>query len=170
MDGVDRAALFTKSAAEASLTLPANLALRRRHPHAERADQGQGRELVDGDRDLPVDATPPAVTIATPHPGDTTKETAITVSGGVTDSSAATVKVNGVDAAVTGPSFSAAGVPVGAGPDATFTAVATDAAGNTGSASVTVHVDRTPPTVQITSPADGAATARARRRSARHVR
>src|SRR6185369_9675148 len=48
-----------------------------------------------------------------------------------------------------------ASVPIGSGPTVTLQAVATDAAGNVGQASVSVNVDRTAPTVLITAPAAG---------------
>ena len=156
LDGVDRSALFTRAATEASVTLPASAALTDGIHTLQAQVKDKAGNASTATESFTVDATGPTVTITTPTSSDTTKETVLTVSGGVTDTSAATVKVNGIDAAVTGSSFTAAGVPVGAGPTATFTAVATDAAGNTGSASVTIHVDRTAPTVQITSPADGA--------------
>jgi len=53
--------------------------------------------------------------------------------------------------------FTATGVPVGGpdGSDVTLTTIATDAAGNVGQAALTLHVDRTPPVITITSPEPG---------------
>ena len=64
--------------------------------------------------------------------------TTITVSGTVSGSPA-TVTVNGISATISGSTFSAASVPVSFGPN-TVTAVATDAAGNSSSSAITVHV------------------------------
>ncbi|MBX7184871.1 MAG: Ig-like domain repeat protein, partial [Vicinamibacteria bacterium] len=85
----------------------------------------------------------------------------ISVLGHVQDATAVSVIVNGVTATVMSispgvASFAAANVPVGPGPVATFTAVATDAASNTGQSAVTTTVDRTAPAVTIVKPAPGA--------------
>ena len=62
----------------------------------------------------------------------------ITVSGTISGSPTA-VTVNGVPAAISGSTFTASGVPVWPGTNA-ITAVATDAAGNTSSHAIAVHV------------------------------
>jgi hypothetical protein len=74
-----------------------------------------------------------------------------TVTGTVDDPNA-TVMVNAVQAAVVNGSFSVA-VPLQEGPN-TITAVATNAAGVAGTASLEVNLDTTPPHVTITSPPD----------------
>ncbi len=103
-----------------------------------------------------VDTTNPAVTITLPEEGNFTSSATIAVSGTVTDATATSVKVNNVAATVTGTTWTVAAVPLPAEGPNTLTAVATDAAGNQGSAGVTVKVDRTQPAVNITFPAGGA--------------
>lgn len=76
----------------------------------------------------------------------------ITVTGTV-DDAIATVTVNGTAATLTGGNFSAA-VTLTEGEN-TITAVATDPAGNSSSASVEVSLDTVPPVIVISSPADG---------------
>ncbi|HTC93758.1 MAG TPA: Ig-like domain repeat protein, partial [Terriglobales bacterium] len=102
-----------------------------------------------------VDRTPPVVTIAQPSEGSYSNQQTIAVSGTVTDASPVTVQVQGVSATVNGTQFTAS-VPLSAEGLQTLQAVATDAAGNVGQASVNVHVDRTPPLVKIFSPQAGA--------------
>ncbi|MGH9765330.1 MAG: beta strand repeat-containing protein, partial [Blastocatellia bacterium] len=119
---------------------------------------------------LNPDTTPPAVAITTPAAGFTTQATSITVSGTDSDpapspSGVASVTVNGAAAnldSIAG-TWTVQNVPLGLGSNA-ITATATDNAGNTSTASITVTrnpvppPDTTPPTVTITSPADGSQT------------
>ena len=76
----------------------------------------------------------------------------ISVLGTVTDASATTVQVNGLPATVTGTTFQATGIQLVEGPN-TITAIATDAAGNQATKSITVSLDTQPParpTVAVT--------------------
>ncbi len=116
---------------------------------------------TDVTRTVILDRVKPEVAISDPADGSYTNATTIDVTGQVTDLhlDPAKIDVNGVPATVTGGSFTAAAVPVGDGPDATLTATATDKARNSGTALVTVHVDRASPEVHITSPAEGAVLA-----------
>ncbi len=113
-------------------------------------------------RPLTLDRTPPVVSVTAPTEGTFTAATSLSVTGTVTDQSAVVVTVNGAPATVNGgtgggPStFEARGVAVGAGPNVALDVVATDAAGNTSTARVTVRVDRNAPIVSITSPSSGA--------------
>jgi hypothetical protein len=113
-------------------------------------------------RTLTVDRIAPAITISEPTEGLFTAALTLTVGGQVTDASAVTVSVNGQAAVVTpapgaGPAtYEATSVSVGSGPSAPFNVVATDAAGNTATVTVTVRVDRKAPVVVITVPAQGA--------------
>jgi Glucodextranase, domain B/Bacterial Ig-like domain len=91
------------------------------------------------------DLTPPHLAIYTPAPGAVIGDASVTVSGLVNDIVAGTVNagdvrvtVNGVPAAVANRSFLAAGVPLQPGANL-LTAVAVDASGNQGQASVTVQ-------------------------------
>ncbi len=102
------------------------------------------------------DADAPAIAITAPEGGAVTADATIEVVGTI-DDPAATVSVNGVEAAVADGGFTAT-VPLAEGDNA-IVATATDANGNQSSARVDVIRDGTPPTVAITSPADGAVIA-----------
>jgi hypothetical protein len=100
------------------------------------------------------DTTPPVVSITTPMSGATFTSSPVTVSGVVLDASAFALAVNGVAVSVSGSSFSAS-VALTPGSN-TLTAVATDAAGNAGSAGVTVTLQIvTPLAMTIDSPPAG---------------
>ena len=104
--------------------------------------------------DVTLDTTAPAVSIDTPADGSATTEAQVSVAGSATDvNGIASVVVNGIVAALAGGSFEAT-VPLSTGPN-TLTAIATDTAGNTGSASVQVTRNDAP-SVSIDTPADGA--------------
>jgi hypothetical protein len=106
-------------------------------------------------RHVALDTTVPTLVVVQPVDGQSINSDTVTVSGSVSDAHAVTVRVNTVDATITGTSFTAT-VPVGSGPTATITITATDAAGNATPKTLTLHVDRVAPALQITSPADGA--------------
>ena len=69
----------------------------------------------------------------------------------------ATVEVNGLAATVNGQTWSAVGVPLSEGNN-TLTAVAEDAVGHIGTASIQVTLYTTAPQVTINSPGDGFVT------------
>ena len=77
----------------------------------------------------------------------------ITVTGTIDDPEAA-VMVNGVAATIASGSYSAA-ITLTAEGDNTITATATDRAGNSATASVTVSLDTVPPVLVISSPSNG---------------
>ena len=83
------------------------------------------------------DITPPQLAIITPAAGSTTEEETITITGTVQDDTPVTVQVNGLDATVSGQTFSAPEVPLAAGSN-NLIVTATDAWGNTTSLSLTV--------------------------------
>jgi len=105
------------------------------------------------------DTTPPDVSIATPIDGRITNESPVTVTGTVTPDTVS-VSVDGQAATLTGGAFSLAGVVLAEGPN-TIQVRATDGAGNTGQASVTVVLDTTPPALAFSTPSDGALVASA---------
>jgi hypothetical protein len=94
----------------------------------------------------------PQVAITAPRPLSLFNSTPIGVSGTV-DGPGVSVVVNGVSATVAGQSFTAL-VPLREGNN-TITAVAINATGDVGTASVTVTLDTTAPRVTIDSPPDG---------------
>ena len=101
-----------------------------------------------------LDADAPVVQATAPADGAVVAGGPITVTGTVTDASTTTVDVNGVTATVSGGTFTAS-VPLVEGSN-TITVTATDAAGNTGTDTLTVISDTVAPAIAITSPADGA--------------
>ncbi len=97
----------------------------------------------------------PLVTFSAPANLSFVNTTPITVRGTVSDP-AASVTVNGIAAPQAAGNFSVT-VPLNEGSN-TLTAVAQNAAGNAGTASVTVTLDTTPPHVTIDSPSANAIT------------
>jgi hypothetical protein len=97
-------------------------------------------------------------TVAITSPPDLTYVSATTVSVSGTVGGAVAVSVNGVAAAVSGTTFTAADVPLAEGGNS-LTATATDARGHVGLATINVVRDLTPPHVAIYTPAAGATIA-----------
>lgn len=103
-----------------------------------------------------VDTEPPVVTITAPADGTLTADAMITVTGTVSDvSPIAAVLVEGVPAILEGDQFHAT-VPLALGSQS-LQAVATDAAGHVGTATVLVTRGEAP-TIAIQSPVDGLLT------------
>jgi hypothetical protein len=100
----------------------------------------------------------PQVTITSPQNSIFTNVSPITVAGTSSDP-AATVTVNGIQYPGSGGAFQLP-VPLVEGPN-TITAIATTASGLTGTASIQVTLDTTPPHVAITSPTQGYVTSAA---------
>jgi RHS repeat-associated protein len=104
---------------------------------------------------LDLDTKAPVVAIDSPAAGDLFGDGPITVSGSVNDAHLTEVKVNGVVAQVENQRFTAAGVTLHEGQN-TLTATAKDALGRSAtSAPVTVELDSTAPTAEITEPGNG---------------
>jgi glucodextranase-like protein/carboxypeptidase family protein len=110
------------------------------------------RNLTIGTTTPPTQA--PTVTITSPAPLSLFNHSPVDVSGQVDDPNA-TILVNGVAASVSGNSYSATGVPLREG-TTLLTATATNTAGGVGTATESVVMDSTPPTVRILAPSDGA--------------
>lgn len=99
-----------------------------------------------------TDIAAPALTIASPAQDLVTRDSLVSLSGTVLDSTATVITVNGDTATLgTGNSWSV-DVPLVEGPN-TLSITAIDAAGNQTDTSRTVYRDETPPDVTITSPA-----------------
>src|SRR5205807_185929 len=107
----------------------------------------------NGEVDDGLDCARVTVAITAPADGILTHQGSVRVTGTVS-ASAVSVQVNGVDAALEAGAFTADAVPLREGRN-TITAVARDAGGLVGSASVTVLRDTTPPSVAIESPEAG---------------
>jgi hypothetical protein len=100
-----------------------------------------------------TDTIPPVPAITSQSDGQYLNTPIITVAGTLDDPSAA-VTINGVAAAITGQSFSLAGIALAEGANS-LTVVATDPAGNAGSHQIVVHLDTVAPVVAIASPLTG---------------
>lgn len=100
-----------------------------------------------------LDTVPPEITITAPAAGQMVSDAAFTVEGTVSDdrSGVAGVTVNGVAAVVLNGTYSRA-LTLAEGANA-ITAIATDAAGNTTTATGSVLLDTIPPTLSVASPA-----------------
>src|SRR5258708_4674349 len=94
------------------------------------------------------------LSISSPAPLALFSSRTIPVTGPV-DDPAAVIPVNGVNATITGSTYTANGVQLQEGKNA-ITATAVNAGGAATTASVNVALDTTPPTVHIDSPSDGA--------------
>jgi len=109
--------------------------------------------IVVSRSDVATDTIPPLVSIISPASESETSEANIQVAGSASDETElASVTVNGVSATLSGNTFSAT-IPLSEGAN-TLTAVATDAAGNTASSSVTVSrlAPLPPPTISAIDP------------------
>lgn len=108
---------------------------------------------------ITVDTTPPVVTITSPPDGTLTAAATVTVTGTVVDAGLITsFTLNGVAAPLANGAF-AAEVPLEMGGNP-ISAVATDAAGHSGSDATSVERGA-PPTISITAPPSGFTTAEA---------
>lgn len=103
-----------------------------------------------------IDRVPPQIAIIMPAAGQYTNATSIEVRGGVIDDAPTTVVVDGAPASVIAGEFVAADVAVGAGESQSISVIATDAAGNTATQSVTINIDRAPPSITLAAPPPGA--------------
>lgn len=101
---------------------------------------------------LDIDRTAPVITITSPAAGATIAGPQVSVTGEVADalSGVTSISCNGTQAPVTGGHFTCT-VPLVPGNNV-LSFASTDAAGNTGTASRTVHQAGAAPTVQITEP------------------
>lgn len=96
----------------------------------------------------------PRISITDPEDGTYVNAASIDVAG-VVDDAAAVVRVNGVEAIVSGSSFVARGVPLAAGPNR-ITALVTNDRGSVNTESITVLRDEASPWLSIYEPATGA--------------
>jgi hypothetical protein len=102
-----------------------------------------------------LDTVAPVITVTSPADGSVSDLLDIVVTGSV-DEADATLTIDGVAVPLDGSAFSR---PLTLQPDSnTLILLATDPAGNTGTASVTVQADGTPPTVTISAPLPGTLT------------
>ncbi len=105
-----------------------------------------------------LDTLPPEVTLTAPLDGEVVSSPEVTVTGTALDPHLETVTVAGVAATVAADGSFTVLVPVGDGANV-ITAVATDRAGHSAQASVSVLLDTLPPSVTVDTPAPGACLA-----------
>ncbi len=97
-----------------------------------------------------LDTAAPIIQITSPANNSYINTPIITLTGNVNET-VTSVKVNGVDAQISGNNFILTGISLTEGANA-ITVEATDLAGNKAAASITVNLDTAAPVVQITSP------------------
>ena len=162
LDGANLGGVVTGAGPVYSISWNAATATNGPHTLTAVATDGAGN-TASSSVSVTVDTTPPTVSITAPVGGALLNGTT-TVTANATDS----VGVTGVQFKLDGTNLGS--VVTGAGPvystswnaatatngPHTLTAVATDAAGNTASSSVSVTVDTVPPTVSMTAPISGA--------------
>jgi uncharacterized Zn-binding protein involved in type VI secretion len=104
---------------------------------------------------ISIDKTPPSLAIASPADGTFLRASSVTVTGSAADALSGTENVlcNGTPASLSGSEFSCA-VALVEGTNSILVE-ALDRAGNPASSAITVIMDMTPPSVLITSPANG---------------
>jgi hypothetical protein len=106
------------------------------------------------DRTVNVDSVAPVITITAPAANFVTKLATAHITGTVADASAVTLTLNAQPLPLTGTSF-AADVDLTAEGKNDFAIVATDAAGNSATKTVSIVRDTVAPTVTVASPAKG---------------
>jgi len=145
IDGVDQTSQFTVTATGATGTPVSVL------PDGLHAITASIKDLAGNPSTateaFTVDTIPPQITITQPANGLFTNAASLVVTGSVLDASPVTVTVEGVSVPVQGNTFTSAGITLGTSATQLIHVVATDAAGNSSSVTLTVNIDRTPPTI-----------------------
>ncbi len=102
--------------------------------------------------DVVADSTPPAILLAAPADATLTSASVVHASGSVSDAHPASLTADGQDVPLAGNAFDV-DIPLPAEGAVSIALVATDLAGNTGTRSLPLTVDRTAPQLLIVSPA-----------------
>ncbi len=156
LDGVDRTALFARTATGATAEVPADAVLAEGGHRLEARVRDVAGNQASAVSEFLVDTIPPAIAFSQPGDGQFVSGATIDVTGTLADASPIVrVAVAGREGTVSGSTFTVAGVPVGDGPDVSLEAEAEDAAGHVGRATLRLRVDRRSPTVTITRPTEG---------------
>jgi hypothetical protein len=149
IDGVDRTAEFTITPTTATATIATALA-NGAHTMTISVLDWAGNSAT-ASASFTADAVRPVVAITSPAAGAWISGATVNVTGTVQDASPVSIDVNGVTTLATNGAFTAT-IPTENG-SYVITATATDAAANTGTASVTVNIDSAPPLITVTTPA-----------------
>lgn len=145
IDGVDQSAQFTVTPTGATGSAATALA---NGPHTVTASiKNLAGNLATATVTYILDTVPPQITITQPTNGLFTNATSLVVTGSVVDAAPVTVTVAGAAVPVQNGSFSSAGITLGTNAVQTIPVVATDAAGNSSTVTLTINIDRTPPTI-----------------------
>jgi hypothetical protein len=150
VDGLDHTAEFTTTATGSTGSLAAAL------PDGAHVVTANVRDLAGNQNSTTANFTvatvAPQITNLQPPTNSFTNAASVTVTGTITTSAPlASLTVNGDAATVTGNSFSSSAITLGAGPSQTISIVATDSAGNSASASLSLSIDRILPTIVATA-------------------
>lgn len=104
------------------------------------------------------DATPPAISWTAPADGLLTKESAVAVTGTITDATTVTATFNGAALALNAQGAFTTTLPLTQDGPVTLTIVATDAAGNRSTQNRKITRDATPPLITVHAPEIGLVT------------
>jgi hypothetical protein len=146
IDGVDHAAEFTVTATGATGS-PAIALSDGAHVVTATISDLAGNPSAPATTAFSVNTVAPLITITQPVDGTYTNAASIVVTGTVVSALPVTVAVEGVAALVQSGVFTSQPVILGAGPSQIIHVVATDSLGSSSTATVTVSIDRTPPTI-----------------------
>ena len=145
IDGVDHTAEFTSTNTGASGSLTSALA---DGTHAVTASiSDNAGNVATATASFVVDTVPPQITITQPVDGIFTNAVSVVVSGSIVDASPVTVTVEGATIPLQGNTFTSAAITLGANGPQVLHVTATDAAGNSSAAAITLKIDRTPPLI-----------------------
>ncbi len=162
VNGVDRTALFAKTATDATATLTAPTALPQGANQITAQIADAAGNLATDAAAFNVDLTAPVVAIAGPASGARFGDSNVPISityhdDQAIDPSSLQVKLDGRAIALTAGPDGASGTATGVADGShTLTAHVLDRAGNAGNATVSFVVDTAVPTIQVTAPAAGA--------------
>lgn len=151
IDSVDHTADLTATATGASGS-PAVALLDGNHSIVATVSDRAGNTSQPATANVTIATVPPQITINQPPDQSFTNANSVTVSVTVTSAAPITaVLVNGVTASLSNGTFTAP-VSLGANGPQAIVVSATDEVGNTAAKTVTVNIDRTPPTITLTTP------------------
>ncbi|MBZ5508477.1 MAG: Ig-like domain-containing protein [Acidobacteriia bacterium] len=146
IDGVDHTAEFTVTATGATGS-PAVALSDGAHVVTATISDLAGNPSAPATTAFSVNTVAPLITITQPVDGAFTNAASVVVTGTVVSAVPVTVAVEGVAASVQSGMFTSQPVVLGAGPSQIIHVVATDSLGSSSAVTVTVSIDRTPPTI-----------------------